>query len=225
MPCAAALEQHLPGNPGGFALAFSGNQRLHHADMGARDQCAGFPEERQLRRTLDLAHVAHQVVLGHPLDLRGHLFQLQPVFHGQHVRAHHGYLAGDASRRQDIGDALDGVVQTLKAVGRDNVEAWLGLVGDQLWDLTLLHDDDAVGAAVPQHGVGLLSRMGREKVGEVKHVAGTLVDPRGLAKDNGHVIAFVGHRPMQFVPALFVFVEGEWPKRRSRLKRWPRWRD
>ncbi len=137
---------------------------------------AAFAVAFQLALALEAAHLAHQVVIRHVLDLRRHRLELARIFDRNEIAADEGHLAFDALLVERIGDRLDDVIGSRTVLYGNEVGPYFGLVGMQFRLLAVLHDDAGEAARVPKHRVGLLAGMRREEVRQIDHVAGALVD-------------------------------------------------
>ncbi len=85
MESPAAADKDRRGARCRFARAFAGNHRLHGGIERARHECTRLLVDGQLARTFHQLRSFQQLVLRHPLDLRGVAAQ-QTVRHaGQHV--------------------------------------------------------------------------------------------------------------------------------------------
>ena len=201
-----------PAAAAAAASVFPRDQGLQHLRQGAGDQIARFAEQVELSGTLDAAHVSDQVVRRHPLDLRRAGLQLLPVLHGQAVGIDHGHGARDSPFLQRVGNARDGVVEALETVRGDRLEARFGLVRDKLRSLSGTQDDRAVGATVPKHGIGFLSRVGGEEVRQVEDIARPFVHARSLAPDHRRLETLGLHVFVDALPPRLVLVERERPE-------------
>ena len=156
---------------------------------------------------LDLPDLADKLVLGHPLDCGGLLFHLLGVLHGQEVGADKGGAALDAEPLEGLGDAENGVGVALGIVDGELVHIEAGHVHDELGLLAPVEDDRAVGTGllVALDVQGVAREVG-VVVGQVEEVAVAFVVAGGLTPDDGGLVALLGHRVVDGLPAAFVLV-------------------
>ena len=111
---------------------------------------------------------------------------------------------------QGLGDAENRVGVALGIIDGELVHVEAGHVHDELGLLAPVEDDRGVGAgllvALDVQGV---ARLVGVVVGQVEEVAVAFVVAGGLAPYDGGLVALLGHRVVDGLPAAFVLVLGE----------------